>query len=66
MTPAKKPLVGFLAVLTPEEAQEVYRLATTGEMVQKDIARRYGISQATVSNIKQRRFYRKVTGKKVA
>lgn len=37
--------------LTPEQAREVRRLYAAGGVSQGNLARRYGVSQATINNI---------------
>jgi DNA invertase Pin-like site-specific DNA recombinase len=48
------------AKLTPDEAIEIYHLAKDGVMSQREIARRYGISQRNVLWIKQKQIWKAV------
>jgi DNA-binding CsgD family transcriptional regulator len=55
-----------MAKLTNEQAKEVLRLATGKRMTQRAIADAFGVSQRTVSMIKNRRAYASATSEEAA
>ena len=56
-----KPKLSRLAVLTAAEALEIFRLAHKSELTQKALAKRFRVSQSTISNIVNRRVYKPAT-----